>query len=475
MNIQRNEYLRYRSFLGESKDFVEKFFSSLEEDKDFARYAAMVMLAHVKELIKRGIVSKEQGQGIVKALQEIVESNGETLYSWIKAKGYVFEDVFEALEAYLHAVNDEVADFIAIGRSRNDHVAAVLRLYVRDRVLQVLDKLLLLRKVFASKAMDYRNSIIPYFTHAQIAQCGSAAIYFLSYEHTFTQITELLLNGLKLLNECPLGSGAAAGAGIYIDVESLSKALCFDSFAPPYYATGSRLFILYYLNSLSLLMLELSRFAEDMIMLSNTTPTVVKVPSTHIATSSIMPHKRNLVTMEILRAKTAITLGLNTAAEAIYKGLPYGYNLDFQELNNVLRQAFNYVLESLDAVIDFVQGVEILSEKSKGVIESTPCWSSDVAEYLAITSNTPIRRVYYILARIFKECEVIDKECIRNVLSRLGLSLNDVVNIIKSKPIETQLKRFIEEAWSGITRDENIVKSLKKALNECMNNLLSSM
>jgi argininosuccinate lyase len=118
----------------------------------------MVMLAHVKTLLSQGVILKECGESVLKALVEVVESKGEALYKWISGGGHYFEDVFEALEAYLHEVAGVDAGYMAIGRSRNDHVAAVLRLFIRDRVLEVLQKLIELRRALLDKAIEFRGS-----------------------------------------------------------------------------------------------------------------------------------------------------------------------------------------------------------------------------------------------------------------------------------------------------------------------------
>ena len=466
--------LRYRVFIGQTKDFIEKYFSSLESDKRIAKYVVMVMLAHVKTLVKQGIIPKDSGEEVIKILKDLAKSSGEQLYKWIEQSKASYEDVFEALEAYLHEYAKASAGYIAIGRSRNDHVAAVLRMYMRDSIVEVLDKLLGVRESLLRKAAELRNVIIPFFTHGQVAQCGSASIYFLSYEYAFSNIWKLLYQGLDLLRENPLGSGAASGSLIDLDREGIGAMLCFDSSPiPPYYSTGSRLFILHYLNILLLLMLELSRFAEDMIFLNSTVPNVLKAPVEHVATSSIMPHKRNLVTMEIVRASASKACGLALGAHLIYKGLPYGYNLDFQEINSVAVNLVDIAQKTLDVTKDFVDGLSIDENTIQKFLEDKPCWSSDLVEYIALTSGKPVREVYLDIAKLFRDCGRIDSACVSKVLSHFNLSTEAIWNIVKSKPVEVSIEKILEDAWTRLERDRSNIKSVSLAIEKCTSALLN--
>lgn len=466
--------LRYRAYLGGSKDFVERYFSSLEEDRDLARYVAEVMLVHVEALLNQGVVPRECGRRVSEALAEVVRSGGEALYRWVASRGLAFEDAFEALEAYLYEVTGSCAGYVAIGRSRNDHVASVLRLYTRDRVVEILRKLLELRRALLDKAERLRDVVMPYFTHSQVAQCGSASTYFLSYEKTFSNVWRLLAQGLELLRENPLGSGAASGSLLDIDRSYVARTLCLDSAPlPPYYATGSRLFTLHYLNVLVLVMLEVSRFAEDVILLNSLAPRAVLPPVEHVATSSIMPHKRNLVTMEIARARASKVLGYAVAAQSVYGGLPYGYNLDLQEVNTLLKRALETVSSTLDVVVDFVEGLSVDGDALLEYLADKPCWSSELVEYVAMRSGRPAREVYLEVARLFRECSVPQsRECASRVLSAFGLSLQKVWSIVRSKPVEADTGKLLEDARARLESDRRLLKELTDLIDGCRAELL---
>ncbi|MGC8752695.1 MAG: lyase family protein [Fervidicoccaceae archaeon] len=466
---------RYRRYIGETKDYIEEYFSSLKDDKNLIKYITMVMIAHVKTLMKQRVIPKEHGEAILSKLMEVIRSDGELLYKWIEMNSASYEDAFEALEAYLYSVSNVSAGYMAIGRSRNDHIATVLRLYLRDNIIGILRKLLEIREIFLYKAEELKSIIFPFFTHEQVAQCGSASIYFMSYEQTLANLWKLLFQGIELLEENPLGSGAASGSLVEMDREHIGDMLCLDkAVLQPYYATGSRLFALHYLNLLSLVMLEFSRFAEDMILLNSLVPNSLNIPKEHIATSSIMPHKRNLVTMETIRANSSKASGLSFIAQSIYKRLPYGYNLDFQGINDALIDSLDAVQKTLDVVKDFVKGLTINENAIRKYIEDKPCWSSDLVEYIALKSGKPAREVYMVLSKLFNDCKAIDSDCISNALSHFDFSFDTISNIIKNKPIEANIEELLEEAQERLENDKDNVVKTSLSVEKCISKLLSS-
>ncbi|MEM1561349.1 MAG: lyase family protein [Ignisphaera sp.] len=465
--------IRYRAFLGDSKSFIEDYISSLDFDKRLTKYVAMVMLAHVKVLENSGHIPKEYVQDIAKELIDIVKTDGEKIYKWIEEKKVKFEDIFEAIESYLYDVVDGGAGYIALGRSRNDHVAAVLRLYARDALYNILYNLIELRKALLEKASEYRSTIFPFFTHQQLAQCGSAALYFLSYEYALSTVWRYLLQLLDILSENPLGSGAAAGTVVPLDIGLLSKYLCFkQSVLPPYYATGSRLFLLSLVSGIVLFMGELSRMAEDLISMNGIIPYAIEFPVEHISTSSIMPHKRNLVTLEIARSKISKIVGLYTSMLSIYKSIPYGYNLDLQELNRIFMDIVSDTITTLNVFVDIIKGIKINEDKIIKYVEDKPCWSSDVVEYIAITKGKPVREIYFQIARQLKSYRQ-NGDTLSKILLNIGIQPNNVWNIIKSRPIEMYIKKMIEGAWRILEEDRKLVKDSLESIESCRAELIS--
>ncbi|RLG77883.1 MAG: hypothetical protein DRO12_00875 [Thermoprotei archaeon] len=468
---------RYKILVGgEVVESIDRYTSSFDFDKPIAKYAAKVMLIHVANLVKKGVLEKSAAEPIIRELLEVVESDGEKLYQWTKEKKRMFEDVFEALELYLYDVVGPSAGYIATGRSRNDHVAAALRLYLRESVLSMLRKLIQLRRILLEKAVEYKDTVFPFYTHTQLAQCGSASLYFLTYEQSLADIFKVFEIALSLLNQNPLGSGASAGAMLPVDLDIVSRGLCLSvDPLPPYYSTGSRLFLLYLLSILSLLMAEIGRLVEDFMLFANAFPQGLEIPRHHISTSSIMPHKRNLVTLEIARAKVSRVLGLFAGSIAIYKSLPYGYNLDFQELNSMTFEILKDVDETLDVVKDFIAGLKLSSEGIKKYLEGKPCWSSDLIEYIAISSKKPVRELYAELARALQHYFSGDSEPLKNFLARYGLSEENLSSIHKLRPFEKILDDVIDRSLSRLSSDEGRVEQLFKVLSSCNEMLIKDI
>jgi len=462
--------VRYRSFLGRAREDIERYVSSIEVDRSLAKYAAMVMLAHVENLRIQGLIPREGADKLASILKQVVLSSGRDIYEWIEKEGLTFEDVFEAMEAYLFDRAGDYAGYVALGRSRNDHVAAALRLLIRDYVVKLLTELLNLRRALLEKAVEYEDTLFVFFTHRQLAQCGSASIYFASYLHTFTVLWRQLLRALELLNENPLGSGPAAGSIVGFVPALASRALCFREVAtPPYYATGSRLFALYPLSIMTLIAAEVSRFAEDMIFLNSLVPNGVKPPVEHVATSSIMPHKKNLVTLEIVRAKASEILGSLVSVVSLYKSLPYGYSLELQEVNSVFIDAANEAIDTLRILTDFVKGLKIDEGELRKLIQGKPCWSSELVEHLAIEKRRPARETYFHIAKLLRDRMELGGD-VDEVLSMHGLDLEDLV---KEKPIEGYMKKLLESHRGLLEADGVQVEKIAELFDRCTAELLS--
>lgn len=464
--------IRYRALIGDSKDFIEDYISSLVFDRKLTRYAAMVMLAHVKALEKTRYIPKEYASNIASELIDIIETDGEKIYRWIEERKMRFEDIFEAIESYLHEVVDGGAGYIALGRSRNDHVAATLRLYARDALHTILDNLIELRKTLLEKASEYRSTIFPFFTHQQLAQCGSAALYFLSYEYAISVAWRLLTHSHTLLSENPLGSGAAAGTMAPLDLAILSKYLCFDKeVIPPYYATGSRQFLLSIVFGIVLVLSELSRMVEDLLFIDSVIPHAIEFPVEHISTSSIMPHKRNLVTLEVARAKISNIVGLSISMISIYKSIPYGYNLDLQEMNRIFMDIVSSTTTTINILTDLVRRIRIDESRILKYVEDKPCWSSDAVEYIAMKRGRPAREIYYQIARQLKNGSQ-GGEVLSKILLGMGIQPSSVWNFIRSKPVEVNIKRMIEDGWGVLEEDRKLVRDVLLKIESCMSELI---
>ncbi|BDC19613.1 argininosuccinate lyase [Acidianus sp. HS-5] len=365
----------YRKW-GSSGDEVISFTSSVEFDNEIINEVKLTMKAHVIELYLDKIINKETAGKIISAINEFKEI----------PSGY--EDIHEALEDYIIKKVGEEGGWIGLGRSRNDHVATALRLKSREELLSILDQLIKLREVLLDKADKFVDVIFPSFTHLQPAQPTTFGHYLAYIEEELYSAWELLFSNLKLINRSPLGSGAIVGSNVSINREREAEMLGFDEIITnTISATSSRIDLISSVGSIVSLLLVLSRIAEDMVIFSSMK--LVKLPDNQVSTSSLMPQKRNPVTMEIMRAKAGELIGFFTSLSSMYKGLPSGYDLDMQEMNKYYWYSFDYAKSSISVLKSLFEGIEVLQASLDYSMLAT-----DEAESLSL-QGIPYRKAYF--------------------------------------------------------------------------------
>ena len=372
--------LLYRKW-GSEKDFVITYTSSKDSDKEIVDEVKTVMKAHVIELYLSGYIKKETAKKIIQAINSFRDFEGE------------YEDVHEALEDYIIKMVGEEGGWVGLGRSRNDHVATALRLKMRNELVEIFEALHELRKSILNRAEKCVDTIIPLYTHFQPAQPSTLAHYLLYVDEELDSIWDQLFTYLKLVNRSPLGSGAIVGTNVKLDRKREAELLGFEGVIyNTISATSSRIDLIGVISALSLLMLVFSRIAEDLILLSSSFIGIIKLPDTHVSTSSLMPQKRNAVTMEILRTKAGECFGHLSSLVTMYKALPSGYDLDLQELNRHYWECIKHVIPTIYVVKDVLEKMEVVGEFKDGSITAT-----DMAEDLALT-GIPYRKAYMEVA-----------------------------------------------------------------------------
>ncbi len=415
----------YRKW-GSSGDEVISFTSSVEFDREIIDEVKLTMKAHVIELYLDKIISKEIAGKIISAINDFKEI----------PSGY--EDIHEALEDYIIKKVGDEGGWIGLGRSRNDHVATALRLKVRGELLSILDELIKLREILLDKAEKFVDVIFPSFTHLQPAQPTTFGHYLAYIEEELYSAWEISFSNLKLINRSPLGSGAIVGSNVNINREREAEMLGFDDLITnTISATSSRIDLISSISSMVTLSLILSRIAEDMIIFSSMK--LVKLPDNQVSTSSLMPQKRNPVTMEIMRAKAGELIGFFTALASMYKGLPSGYDLDMQEMNKYYWYSFEYSKESISVLSSLFEGIEVMQNNLDESMLAT-----DEAENLSL-QGIPYRKAYF---------EVSSK--VMKGTFTPSINFKESINLKKTEgsPNPEILKNDIKKARNRI--DENI-------------------
>ena len=408
--------LMYRkALLGKVDEDLLKYTSSMEDDRNLVEEVIEILIAHVKYLTDEKLIPYEAGDRIKRELEKL-RKNPEQLFD-IEA-----EDIHEAVEIYLNEKLGSIAGYLPLGRSRNDHVAAALRLKTKKFLLEEIKLLHELRCVLLRRAEGYTDAIMPAFTHLQPAQPITFAHYLCHFEEILRDYSTLLSNILDIVDKSPLGSGAVGGTRVPLDREKLGRALFSDIVKNTLTGVSSRDFM-YLAGAINAsLSTSLSRIAEDMIVFSTPQFDYLIVPEEHLATSSMMPQKRNLATMEIARAWAGKCAGHLVSLLAVHKALPTGYNLDMQEANSTLIEILNGTIATIRIFIDFFEKIEINEKNLRRDTKIYPVLVTDLAEIISLKERLPYREVHKIIAETVKNSGNTE-EIYRNIENKFGIKI----------------------------------------------------
>lgn len=380
--------LREGRFGREMDSKALRFSSSIEHDVNIFRYDLLVDLAHTLNLLRSGYLSKEDAQAIIKALSEISKRGYE---DWDK-----YEDVHEAIEAEITR-RTQAGKKMHTGRSRNDEVATCLRLFARDHLLELAEKLIALQEAILK--ISENDAIMPGFTHFQFAQPTRLSHHLLMLFDLFERDFQRVIEAFRRVNKCPLGSSAFAGTSYKLDREFTAKILGFDDILEHSEdAVASRDFLIESVNVCVSVLLNISRICEEIILFA--TLGFVDLPNAYSSTSSIMPQKKNPDIAELLRAKCGKMIGLLTSAMSIYKALPFSYNRDFQEMNPILYTALKETIEAVEVFTGMLSGMRFRKDFMEQKAREGFTTATELADMLVKDFGIPFRDAHRIIARL---------------------------------------------------------------------------
>jgi argininosuccinate lyase len=314
---------------------VEKFTSSLNVDKSLYMYDVMGTIAHVAGLKKIGIITDNELKKISKGLKEVTKK--------IKSEEILvsdqYEDIHSLIEYELEKVIGELAKKIHTGRSRNDQIVLDEKLFAKDAIINTIDKVLSLQENIIKIAQKEIDIIIPAYTHMQKAQPVLLSHYLLSFFEKFNRNVRSLFRNFEDCDYLPLGAAACTGSGYELDRKLLKKLLKFkNTDSNSMDIVGNRDFIMDFIYSLSKIMLNLSRFCEDLIMFNTNEFSFIEIDEAFCTGSSIMPQKKNPDILELIRGKSSLIIGSLMQSMILMKGLPSTYNRDLQEDKKIMWQ-----------------------------------------------------------------------------------------------------------------------------------------
>jgi argininosuccinate lyase len=349
--------------------------------------------AHAAMLAQQGIISKSDAKEITRGLDQVqaeIESGAFTFST-------ALEDIHMNVEQRLKDIIGEPAGRLHTARSRNDQIATDFRLYVRDTVDHLDGQLKDLQLALAEKAAAHAKTIMPGFTHLQVAQPITFGHHCLAYVEMLARDRSRLANARVRMNESPLGAAALAGTSFPIDRSMTAKALGFDRpMRNSLDAVADRDFVLELLSAAAICATHLSRLAEEIVIWSTTQFRFVKLSDKFTTGSSIMPQKRNADAAELVRAKPGRILGALTSLLVIMKGLPLTYSKDMQEDKEPAFDAIDNLSLAIAATAGMVRDLVPNAEVMRLAAASGFSTATDLADWLVRTLKMPFREAHHV-------------------------------------------------------------------------------
>jgi argininosuccinate lyase len=384
----------------------ERWQRSFAFDRRLLRYELAASDAHARALKNAGILSSDELIQILQGLEEIGRRASESAEFLEDGEA---EDVHHFVEKRLAAAIGETGYKLHSGRSRNEQIAADLRLYVRAAGDELRQQLAELCGILVERAEACAEAAMPAYTHLQKAEPVLVAHWLMAYVEMFLRDAARLADCRARLNLCPLGSGAVAGATLPLDRESMASALDFDGpTANSIDATSDRDFALEFVNALSILAMHLSRWAEEMILFSSQEYGFISLPEAYATGSSAMPQKKNPDLLELVRGKSGRVIGHATSLLITMKGLPLAYNKDLQETQEPLFAAADTMLGLLPLVTGWMKEMTLELGRMENAAKSGFMNAWAAATYLT-QRGVPSRMAHEYVGKAVQIC--IEKKC----------------------------------------------------------------
>jgi argininosuccinate lyase len=349
--------------------------------------------AHAAMLAQQGIISKSDAQEITRGLDQVQAEIEQGKFTFLIA----LEDIHMNVEQRLKDIIGEPAGRLHTARSRNDQVATDFRLYIRDTADHLDGQLKDLQLALAEKAAAHAKTIMPGFTHLQVAQPITFGHHCLAYVEMLARDRSRLADARKRMNESPLGAAALAGTSFPIDRIMTAKAMGFDRpMRNSLDAVADRDFVLELLSIAAICATHLSRLAEEIVIWSTTQFRFVKLTDKFTTGSSIMPQKRNADAAELVRAKPGRILGALTSLLVVMKGLPLTYSKDMQEDKEPAFDAIDNLSLAIAATAGMVRDLVPNAEVMRLAAASGFSTATDLADWLVRTLRMPFREAHHV-------------------------------------------------------------------------------
>ena len=485
--VETSRLLRGGRLTSVRRDVV-KFTSSIKSDRRLLKAVIKINEAHVAMLMEQKIIEWSDGVRLLQALSE--------LESKMKLKSSL-EDVHVAVEEEVNKkVGPEIGGNLHIAKSRNDQVSTAIRMELCENLPDLMISVIRLQEALTKLAEKHVRTVVPGYTHLRPAQPVTFAHYLLSYVDMLERDLHRLEETYQRVNLCPMGAGALATSSFPINRDRVAELLGFSEVLENSIdAVSSRDFILEAMADLTIIAVDISRLAEDLILWSSPDFGIIELPDRFSSTSSIMPQKKNPDVLEVIRAKMSHVLGNFLTSATTMKALPSSYNMDFQEITPRLWESLENVTSSLDMLSKLVTNLKVFKNVfSKPLLSFST--STELANTLVRKYKVPFRTAHRIvgsLIRILTEYKLTFSDVTPELLHKVaqdstGLSLNinakdiqestDPLKFVESHkarggPSPTEVKRMLKarKQWTALSRSNLSKKKLE--LDEAYHKLQS--
>jgi argininosuccinate lyase len=383
-------------------ELVKLYTASVDFDQRLADADISASLAHARMLGATGVLVPADVDAIARGLEQIRDEIESGEFAWSRD----LEDVHSNIEKRLIALIGDAGKRLHTGRSRNDQVATDLRLYVRSAIDALAEGIVGLRWSLLDLAEVHAATVMPGFTHLQVAQPVTFGHHLLAYDAMLARDAERLTDCRRRVNRLPLGSAALAGTGFAIDRERVARDLGFEGLCPNSLdAVSDRDFAIEFAAAAALMMMHLSRFAEELVLWSSPRFGFVRLADRFCTGSSIMPQKKNPDVPELVRGKTGRVYGHLVALLTIMKAQPLAYNKDNQEDKEPVFDIVDTLGPTLAIMADLVGGgIEVHAERMRAAANEGFATATDLADYL-VRKGMAFRDAHEVVARAVRHAE----------------------------------------------------------------------
>jgi argininosuccinate lyase len=414
-------------------ELVKQYTASVDFDQRLAAADIAGSLAHARMLAAVGVLSAEDLAAIERGLSEILGEIERSEFVWSRD----FEDVHFNIEKRLIALIGDAGKRLHTGRSRNDQVATDMRLYVRSAIDDVTTRIVALRRAFLDLAEAHAATVMPGFTHLQVAQPVTFGHHLMAYDAMLTRDAARFADCRARVNRLPLGSAALAGTSFPLDRERVARELGFDGLCENSLdAVSDRDFAIEFTAAAALTMMHLSRFAEELVLWSSPGFGFVRLADRFCTGSSIMPQKKNPDVPELVRGKSGRVFGDLVALLTIMKGQPLAYNKDNQEDKEPVFDVVDTLLPTLVILTDLVAGgIEVDTDRMRAAAGAGHATATDLADYL-VRKGVAFRDAHEAVAQAVRHAESgrvdlaqLSLETLRRFSSKIADDVHDVLTL----------------------------------------------